>query len=167
MTRGELHRGSIVTIRSKAQHRAGGGRTSKDYDLALIEARRPRADLTKALRLLQRAYDVGDARAAYALGTWFLHGRRGVVEKDMPRAVRFLAEAAAANVPDALFDLAVCYERGAGVRQSHKRAAVLYLRSALLGDKQAVRAMGKLYWHGQGVKRDRAVARVWLESGRE
>lgn len=156
-----------MTIGSKAQHRTRGGRPSKNYDRALVEARRPRANLTKALGLLQRAYDVGDARAAYALGTWFLHGRPGLLEKDMPRAVRLLTEAAAANVSDALFDLAVCYERGAGVRQSYKKAAVLYLRSALLGDKQAARAVGKLYWHGQGVKRDRAVARVWLESEEE
>lgn len=156
-----------MTMRPKVQHRTGGNRPSKNYDLALVEARRPRANLTRALDLLRRGYDAGDARAAYALGTWYLHGRPGLVEKDVPQAVRLLKEAAAANVSDALFDLAVCYERGVGVNQSDKRAALLYLRSALLGDKQAARAIGKLYWHGQGVKRDRAVARVWLESAGE
>lgn len=139
-------------------------RASRLYDLALVEARKPRANLQRALDLLTRAHENGDARAAYALATWYLHGRPGLVTRNMARAVRLLTEAASADHSDAIFDLAVCYERGAGVRRSYRKAAVLYLRSALLDDKQARRAMGKLYWHGLGVKRDRAIAKVWLNN---
>jgi uncharacterized protein len=136
---------------------------SKYYDLALVEAQKPDADLQKALRLLSRAYKQGDHRAAYALGTWHLHGKGTVVAKNLTKAVPLLREAAAGGHAEGAFDLAVCYEKGTGVRKNEKKAALLYLKAALLGDKQANYEIGRCYWHGLGVKRDRSVAGAWLD----
>ncbi len=136
---------------------------SKDYVAALWEAQRKGGDLKKAYKLLNNAYKAGDERATYALGTWYLYGRDDLVEKNLTRAVALLREAAEANHPDALHDLAVCYAKGAGVRRSDSKAAELYLRAALHGDKQSAYETGRCYWHGTGVQRDRRVARVWLD----
>lgn len=137
--------------------------SSKDYELALREARRKRPNPSKAYQLLLRAHRKGDARAAYALGTWYLFGRKGVVEKNLSKAVALLRQAADAEHPDALYDLAVCYAKGVGVRRSDRKAVVLYLRAALRGEKQSAYELGRCYWHGAGVQRDRRVARVWLD----
>ncbi len=59
--------------------------------------------------------------------------------------------------------MAVCYEKGTGVKKNEKKAATLYLRAALLGDKQSIYEVGRCYWHGLGVKRDRAIASAWLD----
>lgn len=134
-----------------------------DYEAALREAKRRGGDLKRAHVLLTRAHKRKDARATYALATWYLFGQKGVVEKDLRRAVVMLREAAAANHADALHDLAVCYAKGAGVRRSDRKAAELYLRAALEGDKQSAYEMGRCYWHGIGVQRDRRVARTWLD----
>jgi TPR repeat protein len=48
----------------------------------------------------------------HALATWYLHGNPPFVLKDIGRAFDLLKEAAAAQVPDALYDLAVGYEKG-------------------------------------------------------
>ena len=134
-----------------------------DYEVALREARRKRANFGKAHVLLLRAHENGDPRATYALAAWHLYGRDPVVEKDLGKAVSLLKEAANANHPDALHDLAVCYAKGAGIRQSEKKAALYYLRAAVYGDKQSAYEVGRCYWHGLGVTRDRNAARVWLD----
>ena len=66
------------------------------------------------------------------------------------------------NIPEALFDLAVSYEKGAGVRKSERKAYHLYVRAALWGDKQAIHEVGRCLFYGIGAKRDRRLADVWL-----
>lgn len=142
-------------------------KTSKFYDLALTEAQARDADLPKALRLLSRAYKKGDPRAAYALGTWYLHGMSSVVPKSLRKAISYLREATESDHADAAYDLAVCYEKGMGVRRSETRAVALYLKAALLGDAQSIYHVGRCYQHGLGVKRDRRIAAVWYARAAE
>lgn len=143
-------------------------KTSKYYEQALAEAQKRRgADLHRALRLLKRAHKQGDHRAAYALGTWHLHGKDAIVPKNLPKALPLLREAARADHAEAAFDLAVCYEKGTGVRKSEKKAAMFYLKAALLGDEQAAYEVGRCYWHGLGVKRDRPIAGAWLDHAKK
>jgi uncharacterized protein len=138
-------------------------KTSKYYEEALAEAQRPGADLSKALRLLNRAYKHRDSRAAYALATWHLHGQGDLVRRNPAKAIPLLREAANADHADAAYDLAVSYEKGVGVAKSEKKAAFYYLKAALLGHKQSLYEMGRCYWHGLGVKRDRPIAGLWLD----
>lgn len=144
---------------------SNGGRvkTSKYYDDALSEVRRRGADIAQVLRLLQRAYKRGDPRAAYALATWYLDGKGEFVPRNVAKGVQLLREAVDGNQADAAYDLAVCYETGEGVRKSEKKAVRLYLKAALLGEKQSLNELGRCYWHGLGVKRDRSIARVWFD----
>lgn len=99
----------------------------------------------KAYALLQAAVDDGDASSKYALGTWYLHGF--FVKKNMRTAIKLLREAADENVAFAAFDLAVCYERGEGVKRDFAQAARYYLRAFLFGDIQGAGAVERLlFW---------------------
>jgi|SRR6185312_12499561 len=134
---------------------------SKSYDAATKEMLKKRPDAKRGLRLLRRAHAAGDARAAYALATWHLFGVHDI-EKDYRRAAELLMEAAKQNIPEALYDLAVSYEKGAGIRKSERKAYHLYVRAALWGDKQAIYEVGRCLFYGIGAKRDRRLADVWL-----
>lgn len=137
-------------------------RISKYYEAALIETQRRKADLSEALRLLKLAYKNGDHRAGYALATWHLHGKGDLVARDLAKAIPLLREAANAEHAEAAYDLAVCYEKGIGLKKSEKNAALFYLKAALFGDKQSIYEVGRCYWYGLGVERDRSIARAWL-----
>lgn len=125
----------------------------------LLTEKKP--DTERALMLLNRAVGRGDASSAYALATWYLHGTH--VRKNFGRGAALLQQAARANIPEALYDLAVSYEKGAGITRSKKTAYELYLRAALWGDKQAVRSVGRCLYYGIGVTQNRRHADIWLD----
>lgn len=135
--------------------------SNNHYDRALRKASQPNADFPSVRLLLEAAHEKGDARATYALATWYLHGR--CFRRNLQKAVVMLRSAAARNNGDALYDLAVCYEIGTGVRKSVRKAAELYLRAALQGEKQSIYEIGRCYHHGIGVEKDRIIAKVWLD----
>jgi TPR repeat protein len=85
----------------------------------------------------------------------------------MRRAVALLREAANGDVPDALYDLALCYENGEAVARNAAKAVELYLRAALLGETQSVYEVGRCYFYGIGVERDRRIARVWFDRAKK
>lgn len=144
-----------------------GARTPRAalYRKALREASKKRPDMVQVRSLLELAQKGGDADAAYALGTWFLHGKH--VPKDYRKAVTLLRQAVAGNVANALYDLAVCYEKGAGIKRSPKRALEYYLRAALRGEAQSVYEVGRCFYYGIGTIKNRTLAWVWLDRARE
>jgi len=81
--------------------------------------------------------------------------------------LKLLEIAANANVPDALFDLAVSYEKGELGGRNTKRAFKLYLRDALRDQHQSVYEVGRCYEYGIGVKKDTRLAEIWLDRARE
>jgi uncharacterized protein len=100
------------------------------------ELLKKRPNVARGVKLIKEAFKDGDPVAAYALVTWYLFGEH--LPKDWVKAVQLLKVAASSNVPEALYDLAVCYEGGAGTRKSPKKAYECYLRAALWGDQQSV-----------------------------
>lgn len=122
---------------------------SKDYDGAA------------ALALLEKADRLGNAEAAYAIGTWYLFGKH--VVKHYPTAVSYLQRAASRGYASAASDLAVCYEKGAGVLKDKGEAFRLYMKAARLGDKQAAYEVGRCFYWGIGTAKDRRAAEVWYE----
>jgi TPR repeat protein len=137
------------------------GTVLADYKTAHGAITRKKPDAPKALRLLQRAVAKGDPNAALALATWYHFGEH--VPKDFVKGVDLLKVAAAANVPIALYNLAVSYEKGEGIRKSEKRAYEHYLRAAVWGEEQSVHEVGRCLFYGIGVARDRRLAQIWLD----
>ncbi len=133
---------------------------SYDYVLYLSNKKRGSEDEIKFA--VDAAHEAGDKRATYALAMGHLQGVGGYI-KNLKKAVSYLREAAVANISWAHFDLAVCYEKGEGVRKSEKLAYLHYLAAALNGDNDAVVEVGRCLHYGIGIQRDRKAAEVWFK----
>lgn len=131
--------GSGVHIRS--QHELIKGTDSR-YRSALRLMQRG-GEVAKAYPLLVAAAEDGDALSVYAIGTWRLHGFH--LKKNLREAVKLLRLAADADVAYACFDLAVCYQKGEGVKKDCSRAAKYYLRAFLLGDGATAEALETIF----------------------
>lgn len=137
------------------------------YDKALSEMYSDVPNVKKAFDLLEDGHRAGDTRATYALATWYLHGQDPVVQRDFKQAEALLKTAAATGMPDALYDLAVLYERGSLGEPDFPSAFRNYLSAAVRGDAQAVYEVGQCYHYGIGVAPDEAVADIWLRRAEE
>ena len=140
-------------------------RNVDSYEEALREVSKKHADIERVRALLEKSLKAGKPEAAYALGTWYLHGHN--VKQDRRKAVRLLLQAAKGNVANALYHLAVCYEKGAGTKKNPKRAVECYLRAALHGDEQSVYEVGRCSFYGIGTTKDTKLAWAWLDRARE
>lgn len=134
---------------------------SDHYKIALQEISKKNPDTNKAFSELTKAMESGDGEATYALATWYLHG--AYVDKDLPRAIMLLNNAANKNVPSACFDLAIAYETSDGVPEDLEKAFKLYVKAALYGDEQSFHEVGRCYFHGIGTDEDKKLADIWLE----
>jgi TPR repeat protein len=123
------------------------------------------ADNEEVYKLLSKALELGNAEAAYAIATWYLHGI--YFQKHIANAITLLKKAAAQKYPSALFDLAVSYEKGIGVKLNVKKAFYLYLDAAIRGNKQSTYEVGRCYYYGIGIARNKESASLWLSRARE
>jgi len=137
-------------------------RPSAKYDAALQEMQSKSADPSKALALLRDAHLEGDYRAVYALSTWYRDGQESLVAQDQKMGLQLLIEAAKANIPEALFDLAVATETGEDVEKSDASALSLYLRAALRGHSQSVYEVGRCYFYGLCTPADTGISEIWF-----
>ena len=137
------------------------------YGKAYEMATKMQPDMEGAFHQLEKASQIGDGRALYALGTWYLRGNEPIVRPSRRKAIQYLRRASEAGVAEAMYDLAVCYEKGFGVKKSMQRAFEYYSRAALAGDFQSYYEIGRMYYHGIGVQRNRKLADIWLDKAKE
>jgi TPR repeat protein len=133
------------------------------FDQADSEVRKEHVNVKLAVDLMTAAADAGHNMASYALATWYLFGKEPYIRVDHIKAVTLLKKAAAAGIPEALYDLGVCYSEGEGVEKDDESAFECYLRAALRGHKVSVDSVGTCYEYGIGVVEDPRVARIWHE----
>ncbi len=131
------------------------------YNKAMRHAADENADLHQVYLLLSKAQQLGHSGATYALATWYLHGK--FVEQNFGKAFHLLQQAADDNVAEACFDLAICYERGHGVKVNPKNAFLNYTKASLLGDRQAIYEVGRCYYYGIGTGKSATLAKLWLD----
>jgi len=136
----------------------------KLYKSALAEAKKDKPNVQIVLKKLNLAIERGSLEAAYALGTWYLHGT--YVEKDLMKATDLLEKSAKGNIPEACFDLAVCYEKGEGVEKDLSKAFDLYLKGALHGDEQSFYEVGRCYYYAIGIEKNIRVGNIWLDKAK-
>ncbi|KAH3731365.1 sel1 repeat family protein [Pelomyxa schiedti] len=106
----------------------------------------------KALLLLQKAADDGNANAMNNLGVCYQNGQG--VGKDINQAVSLYKKAADAGNATAMFNLGVCYENGRGVDKDINQAVSLFKKAADAGDATAMKCLGVCYANGRGVDKD-------------
>jgi hypothetical protein len=139
----------------------------QDYLHALALSQEEGGSAAKAYELLKAAASQGDQRAKYAIATWLLHGKQGVVEADVKTGLRLLRELAKSNIAEALFDLAVSYDYGWGTRRNEQAAFSCYMRSALLGSKKSCAQIAEFYREGALVKHDHSLYLAWKKRSRQ
>ena len=139
------------------------------YERALKLMKNGKGNAKKAQQYLEKAAGDGDARAIYALGTWWFHGAYGF-SKDISKGVSMWRMAAKAGISEACFDLAVAIESNNNLDIDIgmiKDAFILYLSAAIQGDSQAVFEVGRCYYHGIGISADKEIADVWLKRAKD
>ena len=139
---------------------------SKEHKQALKIMYSSNPDYEKAKKLLLIAAENNDYLAIYGLGTWHFFGIHGF-DENKTEAIRLWTIAAEKKIPEALFDLAVCYEEGDSVKKNLRKAFALYMDAALQGDNQAVFAVGRCYFYGIGISKNKLVADVWFDKAEE
>ncbi len=106
--------------------------------------------------LLLESHKQGDARATYALATWFIHGVH--FEIDASKAFQLLKKASKNGIREATYDLAYAYEIGFGVAKSPTKAFKSYLDAARKGDPDAMEEVVRCVYYGVGFCKCKALA---------
>ena len=101
---------------------------------------------------LMAAHMGGDARATFAISSWYATGT--YVAKNNKQWIKFLREAVSKGNIDAEYQYAICLEGGDFVRKSESKAFLIYKKCASKGVKDAVKDLERCLFHGIGCKKD-------------
>ena len=99
-------------------------------------------------------------KAFFALGTWFFFGENGC-KKDEEKGLEYIRKAAELKDSDALYHLALYYERLENATDEDvKKAFLYYFEAALLGDASAMYEVGRCLFYGIGTTQNELLAEV-------
>lgn len=119
-------------------------------------------DVKKAVEFYTKAAEVGYGPAQYALGSIYQYGE-GDIAPNPKLALGWYQEAAKTQHPDALYELAVAYDRGEDIEGDSELALGFYKESATRGNADAQNAMATYFYAGEMVAKDLSMARKWFE----
>ena len=131
---------------------------------AILEARTGVSEaLTgRVLGLLERASDLGSARAMREIGLVLQRGRG--LKADPEKSAKWLHRAAATGDAIAMREVAMAYASGFGVPLSATRSTEWMKRAAEAGDVKAMRELSSAFKVGFGVSPDQAQAERWAKA---
>jgi TPR repeat protein len=113
---------------------------------------RTKKNYWRAFPLFLDAAQHGYVHAQFMVGFAFRDGLR--TQEKITQSRKWWASAAKRDHPGALFNLALDYDYGRGVRPNPRKAFGLYKRGAELGDREAQCNLAVAYLDGRGIKRD-------------
>ena len=123
-------------------------------------------DIGAARPLLEAAAAAGSPRAAYALATWYVEGET-YGQIDVPRARMLLEQAAAFDIPEANWDIAIIEDHGKDGPPNAQAAFDQYLRCALRGDVNAIAEVWRRFAEGDGIAASRRLADLFADRAEE
>ena len=103
-------------------------------------------DTAKALELVQRAIDAGDADAKATLSWYYLW--YPPFHRDTATALRLAQESMAASSMRGMTRMAICYQDGLGVERNYGKAWSMLQEAASRGDQSAINALARGYLYG-------------------
>lgn len=130
------------------------GRAVGEQDWSAAEEQR-----SCAMRALAKA-EAGDPVSQAEVGILYCAGRYGM-PKDAEKGVYWLQKAADNNQVKAQVILAGKLYDGECAKRDYVKAAILFRKAALAGDRVGQMMLGKIYRNGEGVKRNDAKAAGW------
>jgi TPR repeat protein len=122
-------------------------------------------DYQGAVTQLELGAQNGDRRCAYVLGSILISGEG--VEPDLAEGVRWMREAAEAELPVAQAYLGTLYANGQGVEKEPATAAEWYRKAAEYGNPLGQAALGAVVFYGEGVPADHVEGYVWTKLAAE
>eukprot|EP00727_Mastigamoeba_balamuthi_P013055 m51a1_g8372 hypothetical protein (463) ;mRNA; f:150982-152370 len=143
----------------------GHVRAMAELGHGLVARARTPAEAAEGARWLAESADRGDAAAHWLLGRCLWSALCGLA-CDRRAAFAHWRAAADAGEGRALFELALCYALGDGVREDRAEAAELFRASAELGVPAAMLQAGECCLCGDGVARDEPAALEWFARAR-
>lgn len=121
---------------------------------------------SSAVTLMERGVEVGNADAAYRLGTIYQDGS-GDVRPDVNRAIKWFEKAGVLGTYAAYHHLGVMFGNGNGVNIDHKKAAEYYGKAAEVGFAGSQNNLGWSYYKGEGVAKNYGLAIYWITRSAE
>lgn len=132
------------------------------YEKATKELNKKKPNVALAMEDMGKAADLGNGYAIYTIGTWFFHGLNGLIQ-NRKKGVDHWKTAALQNIHEAFFDLGVSHEMGLGATKNEGKAFNYYLQAAICGDAQAHQEVGRFYYYGIGIKKDKETGLFFFE----
>ena len=120
-----------------------------------------RRDSFLAPELFQRAAEMGNADAQYALGMEYMVHIQEIMPREAAKAtgVKWFEKAAEQGHVEAQIELAKCYSSGKGVKKDEAEAFKIYKQAADAGSAEAMYELRDFYnlgWGGVTVDKDKA-----------
>ena len=121
-------------------------------------------NLREAFRLRARAAELGHEASAVWLGFAYLDGAG--VDADKVHGLQLLEEFSASG--EVAYELGLRFLEGCSAIEADAREGIdWFRRAAEVGEPRAILHLGVLYWNGEGVAQDRAVAvKYYLRAAR-
>jgi uncharacterized protein len=124
-------------------------------------------ELRAMLDLFTRGVEVDNPNAQFELGTWLIWGVKPVLKANPRKGLALLKKAALAGVAEAALSVAICVRNGAGCKSDPQSALAWFLRAALLGSRDAMGELAKIYFNGLVVPKSLVVAKIWEDAANE
>lgn len=134
------------------------------YEIALEIADRENEELDgdRVLSLLDNGIEEGDERAACARAICYVDGKYGS-DIDGTKATELFLGLSESKVPEALFALAVSFDKGDGVVKNQSVAFDYYLEAATLGHSEACFQVSEFFREGLIVLESENLQGFWLK----
>ena len=101
----------------------------------------------KNLSSIRSSAEKGDSVSMFQLGNYYFYGLEGV-KQNFTLAAYWYQRAANAGVVEAMFNYAVCLDRGFGVKQNRYQAYLWYQKAAERGSKHAKYNLAQILFSG-------------------
>ncbi|NOU03127.1 MAG: sel1 repeat family protein [Novosphingobium sp.] len=138
------------------------------YDIALEIANREdeEKDGERILELLDKGVEDADGRAACARAICYVDGKFGSNINEA-KATELFLKLSDSKIPEALFALAVSFDKGDGVAQDQSVAFEYNLKAATLGHSESCFQVSEFFREGSIVLESKSLQSFWLKRSQE
>ena len=152
---------TFVNVKFDAEYEKLENQTGEQlYEKAIAEE-----DDEKAIVLLKKAIEMGNAEAMCELGARYEEGKG--VAQDYNIAIEWFTKSVDCGNSDAMGEMGDMFYAGTGVEQDYVKAFAYYEKSADLGNPSGVLCLGICYFRGIGVEKNNKEAIKWIEKALE
>ena len=155
---------------------------SVDMNCALPSAKKVKDAPIDSIVIILNKANAGDAEAQNVVGKWYYYGKDSI-KPNYKWALQWWARSAKQEYPEAIANMAMCYQLGHGTSQDSTRAVNLFKKAIVKGSKDVIPMHEKLaraeknvfsclflrecYLKGIGVKKDYRQASSYQELAAE